>query len=125
MTNINQWKVILIDDEPDSLKLVHDILALHGAQVYEAGCGSQGLAFLDQVIPTLFVIDLAMPKPNGWDVLAQIRANPATADVPVVAITAYYSEAVNQRANQVGFNALIPKPIKSEPFLNALKAIVG
>ncbi len=125
MTNINQWKVILVDDEPDSLRLVHDILALHGAQVYEAGNGNQGLALLEKVVPTLFVIDLAMPRPDGWDLLARIRANPALAAVPVVAITAYYSDMVIKHANQAGFNALFPKPIKSEPFLNALRAVVG
>ncbi len=128
MTDIKQWKVILIDDEPDSLQLVHEILTLHGAEVYEAANGKQGLALLEHLeplVPTLFIIDLAMPRPDGWDLLTQIRANPALAAVPVVAITAYYSESVIQRANQVGFNALFPKPIKSEPFLNTLKAVVG
>ncbi len=128
MTDINQWKVILVDDEPDSLQLVHEILTLHGAEVYEAGGGKQALTLLEHLeplVPTLFIIDLAMPRPDGWDLLAQIRAKPALAAVPIVAITAYYSDTVVRRANQVGFNALFPKPIKSEPFLNTLRTVVG
>jgi two-component system sensor histidine kinase/response regulator len=125
MTDIAQWNVILVDDEPDSLNLLCDILTLQGAQVHRAASGKQCLALLETITPTLVVVDLAMPKPDGWDVLASIRAAPATARVPVIAITAYYSNRVVERARQVGFNALIPKPIKAEQFLSKLKEVVG
>ena len=125
MTEISQWKVILVDDEPDSLNLLCDILAMQGAEVHHAGGGQQCFALLETITPTLVVVDLAMPKPDGWDVLAAIRAAPATAHVPVIAITAYSSPRVVERACQAGFNALIPKPIKAEQFLNKLKEVVG
>jgi two-component system cell cycle response regulator DivK len=125
MHNINEWKVVLVDDEPDSLHLIHDILALHGAEVYEAASGEEGLARLAAVTPTLVVLDLAMPRPDGWDLLAEIRAHPAMAEVPVVAVTAYYSDQVAAQADLAGFNAFFSKPIKAGGFLEKLQELVS
>ena len=125
MSTISEWKVILVDDEPDSLNLIHDILALNGAEVYRAASGHQYLQELARLTPTLVVLDLAMPRPDGWDLLAEIRANPVTAHVPVVAVTAYYSEKVAAEAYQAGFDAFFPKPIKANGFLAKLKELLG
>jgi CheY-like chemotaxis protein len=125
MTDITHWKVILVDDEPDSLNLIHDILTLNGAQVYRAAGGQECLTLLAEVVPTLVVLDLAMPKPDGWDLLREIRAMPQTAAVPVVVVTAYYSDSVIRRAYEAGFNAFFPKPIRANMFLSKLKELAG
>jgi two-component system, cell cycle response regulator DivK len=122
---INDWVVILVDDEPDSLNLVHDILTLNGAEVHRASNGRQGLDELSRIIPTLIILDLAMPSPDGWEMLEEIRADPDIRRVPVVAITAYYSERVAERAFQAGFDAFFPKPIKASHFITKLKELVG
>lgn len=125
MSDVTTWRVLLVDDEPDSLDLAYDILALHGAQVARAASGYDGLDMLETVHPTLVVLDLNMPEPDGWDLLRAIRTDPALGDIPVVAITAYYSETVEQRAADAGFDAFIPKPIKSGDFMQHLYAVVG
>jgi CheY-like chemotaxis protein len=125
MTELTHWRVILVDDEPDSLNLIHDILALNGAEVYRAASGEECLSLLKTVMPTLIVLDLAMPKPDGWDILKMVREAPATAGVPVVAVTAYYSNRVAEQAGQAGFNAFFPKPIKVSGFLNKLKEVTA
>ncbi len=125
MSNITQWIVILVDDEPDSLNLVHDMLTLNGAQVHRASSGIQGLALLDTTKPTLIVVDLSMPKPDGWDLLGVIRAHPTLAQVPVVAITAYASDRVIEQARIAGFNALLPKPLKVGKLLSKLNEVVS
>lgn len=118
--DVASWTVLLIDDEPDSLDLVHDILTLHGAQVIRAANGKTGLELLETVQPTLVILDLNMPAPDGWAVLHWIRSNPALASTPVVAITAYYSESVEQHAIDAGFDVFISKPIKSSHFMQYL-----
>src|SRR5450432_637058 len=125
MSEINSWKVLLIDDEPDSLDLIHDMLALHGADVQCANNGTDGLAILHHYTPTLVIVDLSMPKPDGWDVLHHIRSRPDKATLPVLAITAYSSEKVIVQAQQAGFNALLPKPIRVSGLLAKLKEVVG
>lgn len=125
MTDLSQWTIILVDDEPDSLNLLSELLTLHNAEVHRAADGGACLALLDQLTPTVLVVDLNMPRPDGWDVLAQIRAMPGMAGVPVIAVTAYYSDAVEEEAYRAGFDAFVRKPVKSGPFLTLLHDLVG
>jgi CheY-like chemotaxis protein len=125
MSELSQWKIVLVDDEPDSLNLIAEMLVLNGAEVYQASSGEECLDFLERITPTVVVCDLAMPRPDGWDVLAVIRAKPDISQIPVVAITAYYSEKVAREAERAGFNAFCPKPIKSGEFLRLLQTLAG
>jgi two-component system cell cycle response regulator DivK len=112
-----------VDDEPDSLQLLHDLLSHHGIDVYQARGGQECLELLQSVTPTLIVMDLAMPKPDGWDVLEQIRANPSLASVPIIAVTAYHSGTLARQVLEAGFTAYIPKPIKSREFMQRLQEL--
>ncbi len=123
MTDMSQWTVILVDDEPDSLNLLYDILQYNRVTVHRAANGRECLALLDEVTPTLVIVDLAMPHPDGWDILSAIRGRSSTADLPVVAVTAYHSGSVAAQARQAGFNAFFPKPIKAGEFLERLRAV--
>jgi CheY-like chemotaxis protein len=125
MTDISQWTVILVDDEPDTLNLIHEILTYQGAQVITAASGAECLACLVQVQPTLILMDLAMPDMDGWQLLKQVRAQPHLAGVPVVAMTAYYSDRVMDEAERVGFDDFLPKPIKANDLLTHLKQLLG
>lgn len=125
MTDLSQWTIILVDDEPDSLNLISEMLMLHHAQVLRAANGDICLALLSEVKPTALVVDLNMPRPDGWDVLSEMRAMPGMASVPVIAVTAYYSDAVEEEAYRVGFDAFVRKPVKSGPFLRLLQDLVA
>lgn len=117
MSNIAEWAVVLVDDEPDSLDLLAEVLALNGAAPYRAASGTAGLSLLAEMTPRVIVVDLNMPQPDGWDVLAEIRGMSHLTHVPVIAITAYYSDRVENEAQRAGFDAFIRKPIKSSAFL--------
>lgn len=125
MTNIAAWQVILVDDEPDSLELISEVLAYEGAVVYRAASGDECLVLLQQVAPTLMVVDLQMPEPNGWDLLAYVRSNSQMQDVLMVATTAYHTPIIEQQAYEMGFNAYIPKPLRSQQLMAVLKELVG
>jgi len=125
MLDLSHWNVLLVDDEPDSLNLLHDVLSLNGAEVHRARGGQEGFALLKEFTPTLVIADLSMPKPDGWDLLGVIRSTPATAHVPVVAVTAFYSERVIDQAIRAGFTAFISKPFKVNALLSKLQEVVG
>ncbi|MBI5960102.1 MAG: response regulator [Chloroflexi bacterium] len=125
MADITRWIVILVDDEPDTLNLIHEILVYQGAQVYKASNGEECLSLLDRVTPTVILMDLAMPEMDGWQLLAQARALPGLSDVPVVAMTAYYSDRVGDEADRAGFDAFLPKPIKANELLLRLTELLG
>ena len=72
----------------------------------------------------MIIMDLAMPEMDGWETLMEIRANPATAHIPVVAITAYHSANVAQDAVQAGFDAYFPKPPDAISFVDKLTEVM-
>ena len=119
------WKVLVVDDEADSLSLIHDMLAFKGIEVQCVDNGADGLLMLHHFDPTLVIVDLSMPKPDGWDLLFAIRTTARTASLPVVAITAYSSDKVIAQARLSGFTALISKPIKLNSLMDKLVEVVG
>jgi two-component system cell cycle response regulator DivK len=125
MGDISGWTILVVDDEPDSLSVLSDALSLSGAAVLTASSGEAALALLRTATPSLIVLDLTMPHPNGWELLEMIRANPALRDVPVVAITAFYSDLVAERVHEAGFDAYFEKPIRTEPFVGMLRELLG
>src|SRR5437899_13077291 len=124
MSEPSNWKVLVVDDEPDSLTLIHDMLTENGAQVYKAANGNQGLSVLESVQPTLIIVDLSMPHPDGWVLLNLLRANPALSHTPVVAITAYYSDEVERRVQHAGCRGCVRKPIRVENCLSVLSGLL-
>lgn len=121
---IAAWRVIIAEDEPDSVRMVSKILEHYGAHVDVARNGDECLALLEKMMPTLVVVDLAMPGKDGWQTLAAIRANPATAHLPVVAVTAYYAPDVAEDAARAGFDGFFPKPISAKAFVPCLEDIL-
>lgn|SRR5574341_1449789 len=124
MSDISGWTILVVDDEPDSLSVLSDALSLSGATVYTASSGEAALSVLRTVTPSLIVLDLTMPRPNGWDLLEIIRANPALRGVPVVAVTAFYSDLVAERVHEAGFDAYFEKPIRTAPFVGVLRGLL-
>lgn len=125
MIPLNDWIVFVVDDEADSRDLVHDILVQQGAHVCCAADAAEFEQCWAQHRPTLILLDLAMPKPDGWDMLEQLRATPERANIPVIAITAHYSARVEADAIHAGFVHIIPKPIRSSQFVKTLQNVVG
>lgn len=118
------WRVVIAEDEPDSVRMVSKILEHHGVRVEVAHNGDECLALLEHTTPTLVIVDLAMPGKDGWQTLAAIRANPATAHLPVVAVTAYYAPDVAEDAARAGFDGFFAKPLSARAFVPCLAEIV-
>lgn len=118
--NPQDWTVLVVEDDHDSIQMVSKMLTHHGAHVHTAHNGRECLEAVDDVNPTLIVMDLNMPEMDGWETLVELRANPSTAHIPVVAITAYHSGNVQEEAARVGFDAYFPKPLSAKSFVEDL-----
>jgi CheY-like chemotaxis protein len=82
--------VVLVVEDDDALRdEVAELLADDGYHVLAVRDGRQALAWLDQLRPDLIVLDLMLPLVSGWEVLANVQANPTLASVPVIVISAY------------------------------------
>lgn len=123
--SLTDWTVFVVDDEPDSREIVYYILTQYGAKVFCVADAAAFEALWEQAQPTLIVLDLAMPKVDGWQLLDRIRAKPERAHIPVVAMSAHDSARVRVDALRAGFATIIPKPLRSAQFVQALQDVVN
>jgi CheY-like chemotaxis protein len=121
------WEVVVVEDDNDNREVVTEALHLFqsDAHVTAFADGSEYLAEMEHLSPTLVILDLALPKVDGWTTLEAIRENPATASVPVVAVTGYHSAKVEHAALEAGFDAFFAKPIDIFSFGAQLAMIIG
>lgn len=119
------WTILVVEDEFDSLQTIAKILSYHEIQVHVSRNGKECLQALQRLRPTAVVMDIAMPEMDGWQTLAAIRANPATASIPVVAVTAFDSPDIARDALNAGFDGYFPKPISARTFVQALGEVIA
>ena len=122
---MKNWTVIVVEDTYDDMQLATVILEHDGIDVHVARDGKECLQLLQSVQPTLIVTDLAMPEMDGWQMLNALRANPATADIPVVAVSAYFSSDLELDALNAGFDACFAKPVSPRNFVSQLDTILN
>lgn len=113
--------VLYIEDNPANLKLVRQALAKHPqVTLLEAHNGSLGLDLAQAHLPDVILLDINMPGMNGLEVLARLKAEPATRDISVLALTAAAMEKDVQQARGAGFEEYLTKPVNIKLLLEAL-----
>jgi CheY-like chemotaxis protein len=123
--DVGSWTILIVDDEPDNVTIAEKIFTHYGALAYKAENGIEGLQVLNAITPTFILLDLSMPKMDGWEMLAKIRDNPVTRQIPVIALTAHVMEGDKERVFAAGFNGYIPKPFRFREFLTEIKDCLG
>jgi len=112
MFDLSDWTVIAIDDEPDSLEVLSEVLELHDVKVHSVDAGSEVLHLLETITPTLVITDLSMPQMDGYQLLYRIRHNAATTHIKVIALTAHAMSGDRERIMSVGFDGYLTKPLR-------------
>jgi len=118
-----KWHVLVVEDDPDGQEVVTRILRHHQITTDVAPTAEDALTLLANPHYTVAVIDLALPKMDGWTLLEKIRANPALADMPCIAVTAFHSAEVAVQAIHAGFAAYFPKPLEATSFVRELESV--
>lgn len=117
---ISQWRVLVVDDEPDNLDLAADVLEAFGATVARASSGEQALSLVAEFEPALILLDLAMPGMDGWELHRLLRAKPVLDRVPIIALTALAMPEDADRVMNAGFTAYITKPFRVQQLMDEL-----
>lgn len=123
MKRLNEWCVLAVDDEPDNLNIVVELMEFQGAKVLRADSGHAALALLQTAQPDIILLDLFMPEIDGWAVQRHVRANPKFDDVPIVALTALVMPNEVERVWAAKFDGYIPKPFRVAELLVELQQI--
>jgi signal transduction histidine kinase len=112
-----QARILVIDDHAGLRKLLAIVLQTAGYQVESAEDGPEGLHMLQTCAPDLVLLDVMMPSMTGYEVLQTIRQNPATAELPVIFLTALGEKEKVVKGLQTGANDYVTKPFEQEVLL--------
>src|SRR6266480_4522892 len=108
--------ILIVEDNEKNLKLARDVLQFSGFQTLEAGSGEAAVGIAQQHHPDLILMDIELPGIDGITALQQLRADAATADIPIVALTASAMSSDRARFFSAGFDGYISKPINIKEF---------
>jgi two-component system, cell cycle response regulator DivK len=108
---MNATRVLVVEDNERNLKLVRDVLQYAGYEIIEASTGEEGVELAQSLTPDVILMDLQLPDIDGMEALRRIRKSPATADVPVIAVTAFAMRNDRARAFDAGFDGYLEKPL--------------
>jgi signal transduction histidine kinase/ActR/RegA family two-component response regulator len=118
--------ILYIEDNPANLRLVQEIVAFRpGLRLLTARDGHAGLALAQMERPAIILMDLNLPGMNGFEVLAQLRRDPHTAHIPVLALTANAMPHDVERGMSAGFARYLTKPIDIEQFNEAIDGVLA
>lgn len=116
--------VLLVEDNPRNLKLARDVLEHAGLTVTTVTSGEEALPAALLARPDVILMDLQLPGIDGHAALAALRADPRTAGIPVVAVSAFAMQADRERALGSGFDGYLMKPISVREFAGQVLAHV-
>lgn len=107
---MNERRVLVVEDDPASQEILASLLSHRNIDFDMADSGETALDLLSNNTYALAILDLALPRMDGWELLRMIRADAFTANLNVVAVTAFYDASLARQAKQAGFQACFPKP---------------
>jgi CheY-like chemotaxis protein len=122
--NLEDWSVLVVDDQHENLELTAAILRSRGAEVTLVDNAKDALDILRDYNVTVVLLDLAMPEMDGWQMVRVIRENKATSHIPVIAFSVRLSLEDEQKAKDAGFDGYISKPFSIALLIERMKVIV-
>ena len=102
--------ILVVDDTLDARELYAEYLRIAGLRAEVAEDGYDALSKAQALRPSVIIMDLAMPRMDGWEATRRLKANPATRDIPVIALTGHVIERSRETAIEAGADGYLTKP---------------
>lgn len=118
-------QILLVDDERDLVFYTKLFLEEKGYEVLEAYDGQQALEVLEEVTPDLVILDVAMPRLTGWDVLSRLQDEMGMVDIPVLMLTARAEDADKARGWELGVTWYQTKPFELDELAMIIERILA
>ena len=116
--------ILYVEDNELNRKIVRDLLRRTSYRLIEAPDGEAGMTVAREQHPDLILMDLQLPKVSGIDATRTLRAEPATAATPIIAITSFALSGDEQRAKDAGASAYLAKPFSPLDLLSMIRKLV-
>ena len=117
--------VLVVEDEPNIVLSLEYVIKKAGYEVRVARDGEEALKAVEEAAPDLILLDVMIPKRDGYDVCQTIRANPAWNDVNIIMLTARGREVEREKGLALGADAYITKPFSTRELTDRLKQVLG
>jgi two-component system cell cycle response regulator DivK len=117
--------ILIIEDNDKNLKLVRDVLQFNGYRTAEAITAEDGLVLARSQHPALVLLDIQLPGMDGFAALRELRADPITKSIPVMAVTASAMERDRHRILEAGFDGYMTKPIHVKEFAEEIRTMLA
>lgn len=117
--------LLIVDDNPENLKLILMLLATSGHELVTAMDATQALQAIERRVPDLILLDLQLPGMDGLELTRRLRANPHTRSIPIVAVTAYAMKGDEDKARDAGCDNYLVKPIDKRLLREVVKSYLG
>jgi two-component system cell cycle response regulator DivK len=118
-------KILYIEDHPAQRDIMAQMLELSGYQVAVASDGIEGLEQAHAWNPDLVLMDLRMPRMDGFEAIRELRKDPNTAEIPIIAISAWASAKHKERALEAGADEHFTKPVDLSRLLDTISRLLG
>src|SRR5215471_8462552 len=116
--------ILVVEDNEKNRKLVRDVLTFKGYEIIEAETGEEGVRLAQERRPRLVLMDIRLPGIDGIEALRQLRAEEATREIPIMAMTASVMTADRQKITDAGFDAFQSKPFKVSDFVATVERLL-
>lgn len=117
-------KVLLVEDNEMNRDMLSRRLIRNGFEVVMAVNGQEGIDMAGSESPDLILMDMSLPILDGWDATRQLKSDPSTAAIPIIALTAHAMQADKERALAAGCDDFDTKPIELPRLLEKMKALI-
>jgi CheY-like chemotaxis protein len=117
--------ILIVEDEPKNMTLTRDLLKISGYETIEARDGKEGVEKAKAAKPNLILMDIMMPKMDGYAACTAIKADQSTRHIPVVMLTAVGYELNKKLAKQMGADGYVTKPFSRQQLLDAITPLLG
>ena len=121
---MSKGRILVVEDNPDNMTLITDVLSSLDYDVVQATDGEQGVKIAEAEKPNLILMDLSLPRMDGWTATRIIKANPDIKHIPIIALTAHAMVGDRERALEAGCNDYISKPINLRELASKLTQLM-
>ena len=121
----NKPRILLVDDEPSIIKMAGKRLEVAGFEVSVALDGQEALQKAQSEVPDLIILDLMLPKLNGYEVCALLKKDPRYQKIPIVMFSARTQEKDEKEAMNCGANLYLHKPFQSQELIDRIRSLIS
>ncbi len=116
--------ILYVEDNEPNRMMVRDLLKRTTYNLIEAHDGESGVTMALERLPNLILMDIQLPKMSGLEAIRRLRAEPATAAMPIIAITSFALSGDDQKAKEIGATAYVAKPYSPFDLLNLIRTLL-